>query len=72
MASSQRQYAKNLIFKAGGVDACDCEKMLNLIVVGKLDTELLVTHTYPLYKINEAYELFKNKRNGVIKVAVEC
>ena len=30
------------------------------------------TYTYPLSKIDEAYELFKNKRDGVIKVAVEC
>ena len=28
--------------------------------------------TYPLAKIDEAYELFENKRDGVIKVAVEC
>ena len=39
---------------------------------GKLDTEPLITHTYPLSKIDEAYELFENKRDGVIKVAVEC
>ena len=30
------------------------------------------TYTYPLAKIYEAYELFENKRDGVIKVAVEC
>ena len=35
-------------------------------------TEPLITHTYPLEKIDEAYELFENKRDGVIKVAVEC
>ena len=28
--------------------------------------------SYPLSKIAEAYELFENKRDGVIKVAVEC
>ena len=50
----------------------DCEETLKLIAEGKLDTELLITHTYPLAKIDEAYELFENKRDGVIKVAVEC
>ena len=35
-------------------------------------TDPLITHTYPLAKIDEAYELFENKRDGVIKVAVEC
>ena len=28
--------------------------------------------TKQLAKIDEAYELFENKRDGVIKVAVEC
>jgi alcohol dehydrogenase len=46
--------------------------MLNLIAEGKLDTELLITHTYSLVSIDEAYALFENKREGVIKVAVEC
>jgi alcohol dehydrogenase len=41
-------------------------------VEGKLDTEPLITHTYPLAKIDEVYELFENKHDGVIKVAVEC
>ena len=64
-------YGKNLTFKTGGVDGCDCEETLKLIVEGKLDTEPLITHTYPLSRIDEAYELFENKRDGVIKVAVE-
>ena len=65
-------YGKNLTFKTGGVDGCDCEETLKLIAEGKLNTEPLITHTYPLAKIDEAYELFENKRDGVIKVAVEC
>ena len=28
--------------------------------------------TYPLSRIEDAYELFENKKDGVIKVAVEC
>lgn len=65
-------YGKNLTFKTGGVDGCDCEETLKLIADGKLDTEPLITHKYPLAKIDEAYDLFENKRDGVIKVAVEC
>ena len=65
-------YGKNLTFKTGGVDGYDCEETLKLIAEGKLNTEPLITHTYPLAKIDEAYELFENKRYGVIKVAVEC
>lgn len=65
-------YGKNLVFKTGGVDGCDCEEILKLISEGKINTEPLITHTYPLNRIEEAYELFENKRDGVIKVAVEC
>ena len=65
-------YGKNLTFKTGGVDGCDCEETLRLIAEGKLNTEPLITHTYSLERIEEAYELFEGKRDGVIKVAVEC
>ena len=34
-------------------------------------TEPLITHTYPLSQIDEAYDLFENMRDGVKKVAVE-
>ena len=35
-------------------------------------TEPIITHTCPLAKIDKAYELLENKRDGVIKVAGEC
>ncbi len=65
-------YGKNLTFKTGGVDGCDCDEILALIAEGKLDTRALITHTYPLSKIDEAYELFESRRDGVIKIAVDC
>ena len=65
-------YGKNLTFKTGGVDGCDCEETLKLIAEGRINTEPLITHTYPLSRIEEAYDLFENKKDGVIKVAVEC
>ena len=65
-------YGKNLTFKTGGVDGCNCEETLRLIAEGKLDTPPLITHTYPLRDIAAAYELFENQRDNVIKVAVEC
>lgn len=65
-------YGKNLIFKTGGVDGCRCRETLGLIAAGRLDTTPLITHTYPLRDIAAAYELFENRRDGVIKVAVDC
>ena len=63
-------YGKNLTFKTGGVDGCDCAEILRLIEAGKIDTTPLITHCYKLADIAEAYELFENKRDGVIKVAI--
>jgi len=64
--------SSDLHIKHGSVDGCDCEETLRLIAEGKIDTEPLITHTYPLRRIAEGYELFEKKRDGVIKVAVEC
>lgn len=63
-------YGKNLTFKTGGVDGCDCEEVLKLIAQGKIDTTPLITHRFPLSRINEAYRLFENKEDGVIKIAI--
>ena len=63
-------YGKNLIFKTGGVDGCDCAEILRLIEEGKIDTTPLITHRFPLNEIEEAYRIYENKLDGVMKVAV--
>lgn len=63
-------YGKNLTFKTGGVDGCDCEEILSLIERGKIDTTPLITHTYELKDIAAAYELFEGKKDQVMKVAI--
>ena len=63
-------YGKNLTFKTGGVDGCDCAEILRLIEEGKIDITPLITHRFPLYEIEEAYRIFENKLDGVMKVAV--
>ena len=65
-----QMYGKNLTFKTGGVDGCDCEEVLKLIAEGKIDTTPLITHSFPLSKIEEAYRIFENKEEGVIKIAI--
>ena len=65
-----QMYGKNLSFKTGGVDGCDCEEVLKLIAEGKIDTTPLITHRFPLSQIEEAYRIFENKEDGVIKIAV--
>ena len=63
-------YGKHLIFKTGGVDGCDCAEILRLIAQGKIDTTPLITHRFPLSEIEEAYRIFENRLDGVIKVAI--
>lgn len=64
-------YGKNLTFKTGGVDGCDCAEILHLIAEGKIDTTPLITHRFPLREIEEAYRIFENRQDGVIKVAIK-
>ena len=63
-------YGKNLIFKTGGVDGCDCAEILRLIEEGKIDTTPLITHRFKLADIEEAYRIFENRLDGVIMIAI--
>ena len=63
-------YGKNLIFKTGGVDGSFCQEIMDLTACGKLDSEFLITHRCRLDEIMEAYDVFENKRDHVIKYAV--
>ena len=55
-----------------GVDGCDCAEILSLIEQGMIDTTPLITHRYSLEEIEEAYRMFENREEGVIKIAVKC
>ena len=64
-------YGKNLTFKTGGVDGCDCAEILSLVEDGMIDTTPLITHSFSLTRIDEAYKVFENKEDRVIKIAIE-
>ncbi len=63
-------YGKNLTFKFGGVDGCDCAEILSLIEQGKIDTTHLITHTFALADIEKAYDIFENRLDNVVKIAI--
>ena len=65
-----QMYGKNLVFKTGGVDGCDCDEILSLLAQGRLNPEPLLTHTFPLHQVEAACELFAGRRDGVMKVAI--
>ena len=64
-------YGKNLTFKTGGVDANACDEILRLIAEGRLDTTCLITHRFTLDQVMEAYDIFENKKEHVMKIAVK-
>ncbi len=45
-------------------------RLMEVIASSRLDTRPLVTHRFPLDRIEEAYDLFANQRDGVLKVAI--
>lgn len=65
-------YGKNLIFKTGGVDACNCDEILRQIAQGKIDATPLISAHYPLAEIEKAYEVFGSRTGAVMKVAIDC
>lgn len=45
-------------------------RLMEVIASGRLDTRPLLTHRYRLDDIEDAYDLFANQRDGVLKVAI--
>ena len=45
-------------------------RLMEVVRTGHVDLTPLLTHTFPLARIIEAYELFGERRDGVIKVAI--
>ncbi|MDC4163484.1 zinc-binding dehydrogenase [Mycoplasma bradburyae] len=46
-------------------------RLMEIIETNRVDLTKLVTHTMPFDKIVEAYDLFANQRDGVLKVALK-
>jgi len=45
-------------------------RLMNIVQSARIDLRPFVTHRFPLDRIEEAYELFANQRDQVIKVAI--
>ena len=45
-------------------------RLMSVIASGRIDLKPLVTHRFTLDRIEEAYDLFANQRDGVLKVAI--
>ena len=45
-------------------------RLMSVIGSGRVDLGAMVTHRFPLERVEEAYELFANQRDGVLKIAL--
>jgi threonine dehydrogenase-like Zn-dependent dehydrogenase len=45
-------------------------RLMSVVLSGSVDLRPLVTHRFPLERIEDAYELFGHQRDGVLKVAI--
>jgi threonine dehydrogenase-like Zn-dependent dehydrogenase len=46
-------------------------RLMEVVRHGRVDLTPLLTHTFALDQIGEAYELFGERRDGVMKVAIK-
>ena len=56
--------------RSKGLELLFYRKHLSLIAEGKIDTTPLITHRFALKDIEKAYDIFENKLDGVIKIAI--
>jgi len=61
---------KSLKIRGGLTDVTQGRVLMDLVVAGKLDPRPLTTHRVPLTKLEEAFSIFAEKREDVIKVMV--
>lgn len=62
---------KNLTIKIGLVDLSCMETLMGLIKDGVIDTTSLITHRMNLDSIEHAFEMFENKEDRVMKIAIK-
>jgi alcohol dehydrogenase len=46
-------------------------RLMDIVRSGRVDLTPLLTHTFPLERISEAYDLFAERLDGVLKVAIK-
>lgn len=65
-------FDKEIILKGGQAPAHKyIDQLLSLVVEGKVKLNDIITHRLPLSKISYAYEIFKKKEDGCVKVVLE-
>jgi threonine dehydrogenase-like Zn-dependent dehydrogenase len=65
-------FDKGITLKGGQAPAQKhIDKLLSYVVEGKVKLEDIITHRLPLTEITHAYDIFKNKEDGCVKVVLD-
>jgi L-iditol 2-dehydrogenase len=46
-------------------------ELINLIAAGKVNVKKLVSRTYPLEQINDAFDAFRKREGGAIRMVIK-
>jgi len=60
-----------LVYTVRGEGWTNCRRGVSLLRQRRVDLSALVTHTFPLWRIDDAFTTHKNKLDGAIKVVVK-
>lgn len=63
-------FLKNIRIEMGIVDLKHMRRLLNMIEAGQIDLSPIITHRMKLDEIEKAVELFENRDENVIKIAI--
>ena len=64
-------WIKNVTIKMGLVNANRIPELIDLIKEGKINMRPLITHTLPLSKVAEGYDIFEERRDNALKVVLK-
>jgi len=45
--------------------------LINIIAVGKVNVKKLISRTYPLEQINDAFDAFRKREGGAIRMVIQ-
>lgn len=62
---------KSLKIRGGLTDVTNMRLLMDLVTAGKLDPSPLATHRMPLSKLEEAFSIFAQKRENVLKIILQ-
>ncbi|MEU6809953.1 alcohol dehydrogenase catalytic domain-containing protein [Streptomyces sp. NPDC046831] len=67
----EQLWSRNVTITTGLVDTCSTPTLLRMAATGRLPTSQLVTHTFPLHHMEEAYDVFAHAGDtGALKVVL--